>query len=488
MESQVARQVASKFAKMEITKPEVMRVTRAYQAFRRFALALRPGEQDFYHKSFMSKKISSFWSHSWHGECKMKIMTLLVLHNGCASLVIGSFTAIAMMVCSCLGVLPGLVRNPSQGDLMFSNWALGGGLIATALTFLLWRSRRLVFFDRICINQHDTDLKTESIYSLGGIVRNSREMLVLWDSTWSERLWCQFEFAAFLSKRTNEQVLTIRPTFLGACSCGLFVVTSISAVLMPFFPMEISTLPILGSFLAVLFCGYFVVAALRRYFRTVETLKEKMRSFSFDQSKAACCDLDHDFDGHPIVCDRQIVRECVSIWFGQQEAFEDYVRSQVAENLAIELERGVFTRSWNLSVTMPFMWGTLDASAAYIAVGDYEAGMARFLAGFVLWFLCGPIFIDGILYLAWRFSRRSTCSASEIMINLAMPAAMLGLVVLAANNGSLLPLLAFSGGSKLQGAGVFAASWCLLALGHLLMKEIVSRKCVLVARIRGNAL
>ena len=64
---------------------------------------------------------------------------------------------------------------------------MGGGLIAALLTCLLWRSQRLVFLDRICINQHDDDLKRQSIYSLGGIIGQAQEMLVLWDSTWSDR-------------------------------------------------------------------------------------------------------------------------------------------------------------------------------------------------------------------------------------------------------------------------------------------------------------
>ena len=49
-------------------------------------------------------------------------------------------------------------------------------------------------------------------------------MLVLWDPTWSDRLWCVFELAAFLrSKVASEQVLLIRPTVLGPCSIALFI-------------------------------------------------------------------------------------------------------------------------------------------------------------------------------------------------------------------------------------------------------------------------
>lgn len=31
--------------------------------------------------------------------------------------------------------------------------------------------------------------------------------------------------------------------------------------------------------------------------------------------RCACCDLDHTMDGANLLCDREIVKECVSIWF-----------------------------------------------------------------------------------------------------------------------------------------------------------------------------
>ena len=165
------------------------------------------------------------FGHSWHGNYKMKIITLLLIHNGCASVVIGSFTAIAMMVLSSLGVFPGWVRDLRGEPMNIFIYAQGGGFIATLVTLLTWRSQRQVFLDRIRINQYDEDLKKASIYSLGRIIAKSQEMLVLWDSTWSERLWCQYEFSAFWSNRTEEQVLVILPTFLGPCSCIFFTGT-----------------------------------------------------------------------------------------------------------------------------------------------------------------------------------------------------------------------------------------------------------------------
>ena len=458
-----SQEVALQFARMEITRPEVLRVTRAHKAFQSFASALRPGSQeDLYERSFVSPKISSFWSHSWHGHHGMKILTLLMLHNGRASILIGCFTALTTMMLFSLGVLPGSLGQPSR-----SSWALAGGFTATTMTFLFWRSQKLVFLDRICINQHDDTLKRDSIYSLGGIIRQSQEMLVLWDSTWSDRLWCQFEFSAFLNKRTDKQVLMIRPTFLGPCSCVLFIGISVLVIPVTALPEGTARMPFIGVLLLALISLYFMVAALRGFFRMVDTLREKMQSFTFDHSKSTCCDMDHVIDGDTIMCDRQIVKECVSIWFGNQEAFEDYVRSKVLENVATQLETQVFTQSWSLSVTMPFLWATFDLVANLVAAGKHEAAMARFLVGFVVWFICGPILIDSLVSITQRFSQKAV--ACDFLKNLA--ASLMVMAVFFAITCSVFLSVTFPYGIRLQRAGAFTAFWLMIAVCHLLLKD-----------------
>ena len=200
------RLVAEKVAEMEILTPEVLRATPAHRAFQGFARALRKNAQGkFYQRSFLTKRISSFWSHSWHGDHWKKILTLLMIYNGFASVVIGCLVACCMMILFSFGLLPGFTRN-THVEVFSSAWSVGCFFVATVITFLFWRAQRLVFVDRICISQDDDTLKTMSIVSLAGILRLSQEMLVLWDESWSERLWCQFELAPFWrvsSKKVN---------------------------------------------------------------------------------------------------------------------------------------------------------------------------------------------------------------------------------------------------------------------------------------------
>ena len=109
----VIEKIANYIAKMEVSNPEVMRVTYAFCAFQNVAAALRVGDGNFFHKSFKSQKISTFWSHSWHGGHWKKILTLLAFYNAPAALACGFLTAILMMILYYLQILPGFDRQKS---------------------------------------------------------------------------------------------------------------------------------------------------------------------------------------------------------------------------------------------------------------------------------------------------------------------------------------------------------------------------------------
>ncbi|CAE7236044.1 unnamed protein product, partial [Symbiodinium microadriaticum] len=58
------------------------------------------------------------------------------------------------------------------------------GNAAYYLTLLLFPRRRMVFLDRACVMQSDEALKAEAVVSMGGILKSSKSMLVLWDRTY----------------------------------------------------------------------------------------------------------------------------------------------------------------------------------------------------------------------------------------------------------------------------------------------------------------
>ncbi|CAL1140185.1 unnamed protein product [Cladocopium goreaui] len=216
------------------------------EAFQQFGAALRPRQRgSFYHKSRESHKISTFWSHSWRGGHWRKLLTLVIFYNGTAAVSLGFLASLLVMLLFLFGLLPGLERPFGNLQVKWSCWSLCSGCIVTSLVTIFWRPQTEVFLDRICISQVG-NLKGQAIFSLAGMLQKSDKLLILWDPTWTERLWCRFELAAFL------------------------------------------------------------------------------------QSKKAT------------PCDRKILKECVKIWFGSEQAFEDTVRSEILEILNHDLNEKVF--------------------------------------------------------------------------------------------------------------------------------------------------
>ena len=280
------------------------------------------------------------------------------------------------------------------------------------------------------------------------------------------------------NKLESEQVLVIRPTFLGSCSAaafiGMFLITL--PVTMAPFDVERAYIPASGAIMFAHFSGMFITVAFRAYFRGIETMKEDMSRFSIDRSKSFCCDCGHVEAGNRFMCDRGVVKRCVSVWFGSEEAFEDCIRSEVVEKVVKRLQHQVFTRTWSLSVTVPLFWGFCDLSASWFALFkvhpyqpwiQYEA-VATLLEGFVIWFLCCPIFVDYTLLVTRRCCRKAASTAGEILKNVAV------LLLLLVGFSLIAATFVISNQLHLQPvprAGTFGGFWCLMALFQLVLKS-----------------
>ena len=125
---QVTKIMSIEIGKMGVINPKVLRVTSAFQAFQQCAAALHSNsDADFYHKSRERPKISTFWSHSWHGSRWNKILTLLMFYNGTPAVILGLLAGAVMMPLFSFGILPGFDRGWHTGTLLFSTWSLCSG-------------------------------------------------------------------------------------------------------------------------------------------------------------------------------------------------------------------------------------------------------------------------------------------------------------------------------------------------------------------------
>ncbi|CAK9043355.1 unnamed protein product [Durusdinium trenchii] len=370
---------ASEISKMNLKNPELMRTTVPSKALRFFGRALREKsfDREIYHLSSTTEKVNCFWSHSWHATAWTKILLLLVVYNGCAAVAAGMCAALLGMGLFALGLLPGYPRVfPVEGVAYeVGPWGLVAGCLGTLLVLFLWQpSSSRVFFGRICIHQRDQELKSAGIQSIGGIMKHSETMLVLFEPSYITRLWTIFEIAGFLNTHRNDDGvssgLIIMPTFLGPTAVAIFLSAAmINMSLLLNYGGRMQTI------LAVT-CVVFCVCAngihwLRGYFRWIDECCSQLKNFSMEKAHSHCCKSNHlNEAGSQIMCDREIITECIRLWFGSEEAFESCVRSEVSSLLIKGLQRQTFTFRWLVAACVPTCWVCGDLLVARLKVGE----------------------------------------------------------------------------------------------------------------------
>ena len=89
--------------------------------------------------------------------------------------------------------------------------------------------------------------------------------------------------------------LLIRPTIIGPCSVGAFLgmfVAYVPSITIPA-PEQHLPAPFFGIFGSVALYGCSMV--FRSYFRSLDVLKEQLRSMSFENARSHCCDSNHRY-------------------------------------------------------------------------------------------------------------------------------------------------------------------------------------------------
>ncbi|CAJ1448262.1 unnamed protein product [Effrenium voratum] len=435
------RALAWLMARMEVTRPEVLRATCAYHAFQSCAAALRGSRgRDFFAKSREVCKIQEFWSHSWHSSAWAKCLTLLVLKNGRAAICVGYSCALIGILLFHLHVLPGLHNHLYLSEDIFersSVWSSVLGAAGIILTMACWRCKTAVFLDRICISHTSAELKTEAICSLAGILNSSESMLVLWDASFAERLWCVFEIAAFLkSKQGREPPLLICPTLTGPISFAVFAMITIAFIPLLVVPIhedpETSSLAHawhLTAFVTTAVAGaYACCHFMRGFYRSVEVMQRQLLCLQIAQLKCSCCSTGRCRGGE--VCDKRIIAECIAIWFGSAQDFVEYIRTEVVEVITKQLERNAFNLAWSLAITSPSIWGVFDLMQFHVRTPHPNGYfiMVWFYILLTMLLLC-PVLVSWMKFLAYHLRHESRSRCGEVLTNSLMILYMMPVVV-----------------------------------------------------------
>ena len=275
---------------------------------------------------------------------------------------------------------------PEDVTLIFAPWCtLTGGLVFTILLFA-WRSQCWVFFDQICIHQYEAHLKTSGILSIGSFLKCSEKFLLVWDETYTQRLWCMLELAAFCSSHEQpEAKIRIRPTAMAPCVLAVAVSSWAQVLLYLLTLFEGAFYVQMAARWAAL---YVVVAFSRAQYRTMEAMFEKLSSFTVEGAACACCDRGHEMrDGRPVdLCDRDVVLECIRSWYGSVQSFEGIVKLRMRNMLYHQLGTSLFPYAWLVVSSAPLFWGWLDIIASR-ARGGFWREVAITLVGALGWSL-----------------------------------------------------------------------------------------------------
>ena len=323
---------------------------------------------------------------------QQRILTLLVIKNGVPAAVIGSLVASASCLLCILGLLPVGDAEPPLGPMYHPAkglWCLGTGSAAHLVTLFCWRPRSSIFLDRICIQQNDARLQQEGVLSIGAFLKTSEGMLVLWDATYVQRLWCMFEVAAFLKSRPEDDTharLSIVPTHLGPlCMVILFIIPSafiFAWILLAYGSTGGWQLLMVVPIIILPFAIY-AISEARTYMRSVRTLQEQLSTYSLLDSRCSCCDHGHVMRGQPIPCDRLVIGRCIESWFGGVEAFENAVRRTVLPTFTEKFGHHLIPISSFLASTVTIWWGCLDFFAGFALTEQNH----RPVEGHSLWWL-----------------------------------------------------------------------------------------------------
>ncbi len=440
---QIEALMAEHIAAMEATRPDIIRAAPASSAL---ACCAKPllgfGGRSFLHYSkpiSQSSRIKEFWSHSWHGPRWMVVMTVLLLNNSLAALVISTLVSFLLGLFYAMDRLPPL-EGPIEFNQFTSGWSQWSGMVVYLLTLFFWPSRKKIFLDLLCIDQTSESEKQDALLSMGAFLKRSESLIVFWDPTYTRRLWCVFELAAFLHAHGGR--LTILPTIAGPCFLCVTFSLGVFFILIGFVGDQDIQLFRAAIGVIACFCFYLTVSTFRRYFHSVTACARELKQFQFQRTLCYCCTAGHQSpSGGPMLCDRQVLCACIKTWFGSISEFESQVANAVRENLVSQLGKFISYRR-AVMVMIPLSWATMDIYFAQIRwrVTDpnpkwleehhiLRAGIFELLRGLALWLGVGPFLLFLIVKMGHVFQNPRSSRILDCLLNMCIVVGIAGTLV-----------------------------------------------------------
>ena len=187
--------------------------------------------------------IDKFVSHAWDTPGWQRWVTLL-LHCYWRRAAAAGFCAAGLLcVLDAAHMLPTFRVEESEiwlHSFEVAFWGPVPGLVSLVVLFsgplatIGALKDPMLFLDRICINQANTEAKREGIISLAGFLDKSDELLVLFDPKMMKRMWCVFELGIFMA--LGDRPIHWCPTFHYCSLLILFLASTAIAVMRTYLP------------------------------------------------------------------------------------------------------------------------------------------------------------------------------------------------------------------------------------------------------------
>ena len=287
--------------------------------------------EDNYSASRRADHIDAFLSHDWQTPRWPKILALLLIFNSRAAAV--ASLSVTALTCGLL-----------LADLLPGGWIIASSAAYSSfmLVFCFWQrlrrilclTEKLVFLDRLCINQHDQKLKREGINSLAGILARSNKLIMLWSPRYFTRLWCTFEYSCFLREKFQARPVEFMPISLALLLLSAAVFISFLEILLQAFiaveervemgeelTMQERALVFLPFLLPVLCILPAQIHYGAQHMEELRRLPQQMTNFSVRAAKCTCCSEDHcnAATGEILPCDKEILFQTLRRWHLQAQ-------------------------------------------------------------------------------------------------------------------------------------------------------------------------
>lgn len=391
---------------------EIMRGIPLHRALRQSELWTSPEEIQRRNRSSevwaLSTRVSSydiFLSHTWKTKGRWKVLALMMQTGWLHALLAWVVGLIAMLFLRAFDIVSGPWGNSSiwiDGQpvlVVLGPWIIisAGASLVAGLLFspYLPLKTQVCFLDVACIHQGRDDMFERGLYTIGGCLTAAKELRVLYSPEYLSSLWCVFELVGF-RKANPEGKLTISPLFVerSAAICAFIMWC---AALAPIAGIALTDASFRERNVLVVFMALFLlpviflVHALRHSYREKGRLIFDLNTFDVD---ALVCHSDFD---------RAFILSAIDAWFGSREAFRDFVRSDLREELLSLLPSPHLPCAYAALILSSQVTWILD-----LCLGLYKAGvdvhvLARYclayLACFMSWFWCA---FNGLFYLSDR--------------------------------------------------------------------------------------